>query len=562
MKSIRPLLSLAMTGLGLGLWLNPLPVPANDSFQPPFDQRELRLMAAAQPTAAPHLNGPRVLAVHPGTPLVGAVAATGAGPLTYFARALPPGLSLDPASGVFSGTTTKPGDYVVKLTVKNASGQDQATLHLRVGDTLAPTPPLGWNSYDAYGDSVTEAETLANAAWLKQHLQPYGWDTVVIDFRWYDPKPTGNDLLLNRTRTGAQLAADEFGRLLPAPNRFPTAADGHGFRALADDLHACGLKFGIHVMRGIPRQAVLSRQPIYGSAFTAAAAADTNDKCMWCPDMFGVCSNAAGQAWYDSCAQLWSDWGVDYIKVDDLSQPYHTAEIEMVSRAIRRFGHSIVFSTSPGETSVSRAAHIATQANLWRISGDFWDRWSKLDNQFKLLARWQGIGGPGHWPDADMIPLGQLCLRSAIAGPPHWTHFTRPEQVTLLTLWSLAPSPLMLGMNLPDNDAWTTALLTNPEVLAVNQDPAGHPAQRRDQVTDSSLVWTRELADGTLAVGCFNRGKEPLSLTLDWARLGFSRAPLVRDLWLRQDLPRAKTYSVTLPPHDATLLKVTRAGWF
>lgn len=562
MKLIRSALFLALAGLGLGLLLKPLSVSAADSVQPPFDQRELRLIAAAQPSAAPHLNGPRVLAVRPGTPLVGAVAATGTSPLTYSARALPAGISLDPVSGVFSGTATQPGNYAVKLTVKNAFGRDTATLHLRVGDTLALTPPLGWNSYDTYGDSVDEAETLANAAWLKQHLQPYGWDTVVIDFRWYDPKPTGNDRLLNRTRKGAQLAADEFGRLLPAPNRFPTAADGRGFRALADDLHACGLKFGIHVMRGIPRQAVLARQPIDGSPFTAADAGNTNDKCLWCPDMFGVNSNAAGQAWYNSCARLWSEWGVDYIKVDDLSLPYHTAEIEMVSRAIRQVSHSIVFSTSPGGTPVNRAAHIATQANLWRISGDFWDRWSKLNHQFDLLAQWQGVGGPGHWPDADMIPIGQLCLRSAIDGPPHWTHFTRPEQVTLLTLWSLAPSPLMLGMNLPDNDAWTTALLTNPEVLAVNQDPAGHPAQHRDQITDSGTVWTRELADGTLAVGCFNRDKQPLTLTLDWAMLGFSRAPHVRDLWLRQDLPRAKTYSVTLPPHDATLLKVTRAGWF
>lgn len=422
---------------------------------------------------------------------------------------------------------------------------------------LAQTPPMGWNSYDTYGDSVTEAETLANARWMQAHLLAVGWDTIVVDFRWYDPHPTGDDRLLNPTRTGAVLAADEFGRLLPAPDRFPSATNGLGFKSLADRLHSMGLKFGIHVMRGIPRQAVLAKTKILGG-FSAADAGDPNDRCGWCPDMFGVRDNAAGQAWYDSCVQLWASWGVDYIKVDDLSEPYHAAEIEMIHRALAKFGRTIVFSTSPGPTGTSHGGHIMANANLWRISGDFWDRWAKLNEQFDLLAQWQGAGGPGHWPDADMIPLGHIAIRSKLGGYSHWTHFTRDEQLTLLSLWALAPSPLMLGMNLPDNDDWTTALLTDPEVYAVNQDAAAKPARRMFVPGLTAELWMRELADGSHAVGLFNRTGQPVKVSLDWNKIGFRRAPVVRDLWLRKDLVRENEFVAELPPHGCQLLRLKK----
>ena len=424
------------------------------------------------------------------------------------------------------------------------------------GEPLAATPPLGWNSYDAFGDSVTEEETLANAAWMQAHLQPVGWDTIVVDFRWYDPQPTGDDRLLNKTRVGAALAADEFSRLLPAPNRFPSATNGTGFKPLADKLHSMGLKFGIHVMRGIPRQAVLANTKILGRQFTAADAGDPNDKCLWCPDMFGVRDNAAAQAWYDSCAQLWASWGVDYIKVDDLSEPYHAAEIEMIHRALAKVDHAIIFSTSPGPTTTSRAGHIAANANLWRISGDFWDNWKKLDAQFDLLAQWSGAGGAGHWPDADMIPIGCIAIRSKLGGNPHWTHFTRDEQRTLMSLWSLAPSPLMLGMNLPDNDDWTTALLTNPEVIAVNQDALGKPAKRMFRTGQAAEVWVREISGGALAVGVFNRTGQTITAEYDWHKEGFSAIPQLRDLWLRKNLPKQKKFSAEIPPHGCVLLRV------
>jgi hypothetical protein len=254
--------------------------------------------------------------------------------------------------------------------------------------------------------------------------------------------------------------------------------------------------------------------------------------------------------------QLWASWGVEYIKVDDLSEPYHTGEIEMLRRALDQFGPKIVFSTSPGPTPTRSAGHIAAHANLWRISGDFWDRWQKVDEQFNLLAQWQGAGGAGHWPDADMIPIGRIAIRSKLGGDPHWTHFTRNEQLTLMSLWSLAPSPLMLGMNLPDNDEWTTALLTNPEVLAVNQDSAGTPAKRFFIPGLAAELWCRELADGAQAIGLFNRTGTIAKVQLQWSELGFRSAPEVRDLWLRKNLGKDKKFTAEIPPHGCVLLTV------
>jgi hypothetical protein len=272
--------------------------------------------------------------------------------------------------------------------------------------------------------------------------------------------------------------------------------------------------------------------------------------------MFGVSSNAAGQAWYDSCARLWAGWGVDYIKVDDLSEPYHLAEVEMIRRAIDRCGRSIIFSTSPGETPFGDAAHISAHANLWRVSGDFWDSWKSLNHEFTLGARWHDFVGPGHWPDADMLPVGHLSVGNRSVGPDRFTRFTRDEQLTHISLWSLLPSPLMAGANLPDNDDWTTALLTNPEVLAVNQDPAGKPARRVTNQSQTGETWTKELADGSVAVGIFNRTDQPVKMDLSWRKLGFRSAQKVRDLWLRKDLGRQKSFVTELPPHGCALLRM------
>ena len=423
--------------------------------------------------------------------------------------------------------------------------------------SLAPVPPMGWNSYDAFGASVTEDEMLANAAYMRAKLLPHGYNLCVVDYRWSDADAASH----NRNGNGGPLVMDEYGRLLPAPRRFPSAADGHGFKGLADKLHARGFKFGIHVMRGIPRQAVARNTPIEGSGFHAADAANTGSHCGWCADMWGIdATKPAGQAYYDSIFRLYAAWEVDFVKVDDLSAPYSTAEVEAVRRAIDRCGRPMIFSTSPGETPVAKADHIQSNANMWRVSSDFWDRWSNLNHSFDLAAAWQKVGGPGHWPDFDMIPFGHVgirCLDGESSPGDRRTRFTQDEQTTLMSLWCLAPSPLMLGGNLPDLDDWTLNLLTNDEALVIDQDPLGKPAQRVAKTGPGAEVWLRELRGQAKVAGLFNRSNAPVTVELDWATAGLAGRYAVRDVWQKSDLGVAEgKYARVVPPHGAVLVKL------
>ena len=348
----------------------------------------------------------------------------------------------------------------------------------------APTPPMGWNSWDCFATTVTEAQARAQADVMADMLKQHGWQYVVVDIQWYEPGATGFAY-----RADAEPVLDACGRLLPAPNRFPSAADGAGFKPLADYVHAKGLKFGIHLMRGIPRLAVRRNLPVANSNARAADIADPNSTCPWNPDMFGVdMAKPGAQAYYDSVLALIASWGVDYLKVDDISRPYHQPEVEAIRSAIDKTGRPIVLSLSPGETPLSAGPHVGTHANLWRISDDFWDDWPALHAQFRRLHHWTPHRGPGHWPDADMLPLGTLRLGRET------TRFTRDEQVTLMTLWSIARSPLMIGADLTKLDDFTRALLTNDEVLAVNQHSSNN---RRLFELGDFIAWTADAPDST-----------------------------------------------------------------
>lgn len=510
---------------------------------------------------APRFNGALVVGIRPATPFLYSLAVSGARPMKFSVRHLPPGLNFDADSGILSGSILKSGEYKLQARAENRAGKVDAEIRILCGDRLALTPPLGWNSYDAFGDSVLESEMLANAVWLKEHLQPFGWDTVVVDFRWYDSKADGI-----RVQNPEGVTIDEYGRCVPPANRFPSAANGAGFKPLADRIHSMGLKFGIHIMRGIPRMAVSRNLPIHGSKFTASEAVRGTDdparECRWNRDMYGVdATTAAGKAWYADIARQYAGWGVDYIKCDDIAnlergaERYPQAEVEALSDALRASGRSILLSLSPGPALLERGEHLKQFAHLWRVSGDFWDNWPALNRNFELLSSWLPYSGPGHWPDADMIPLGHICQRNCNVHPDRWTRFSRDEQLTLMSLWALAPSPLMLGMNLPDNDDWTTALLTNPEVLAVNQDPRGLAARRHADSSRNVDTWMKQLADQSFAVGFFNRTDQPAKLDLLWRNFGFPSDPQVRDLWNRKNLGKQKQFVAELPPHGCMLLR-------
>lgn len=434
-------------------------------------------ISLASPPAMPRILGPAVLGAKPGSPFLYTVPATGTAPLTFSMTGLPAGLSLATGSGTISGTTPAAASYPLTVTVSNAMGRATASLTLSSGSTVALTPPLGWNSYDSFGSSVTENEVLAAAQAMKSQLQPFGWNTVVVDFLWFDPEDN----------------VDANGRFLPSPSRFPSATGTLGFKPLADQVHALGLSFGIHIMRGIPRKTVTANSPIANSTFTATAAANTSDPCPWDSHMWGVHGDMpAGQAWYDAIFAQYAQWGIDFVKVDDMINNqvnplnYHQTEVDAIGSSIDKTGRSIVLSLSPGPMQTSNSADLEANANMWRMVNDFWDvnGLSTLPDVFTASGNWQATSGltAGHWPDADMLPLGFLGPRCPVhaSGPTALSH---NQQVTVMTLWSILPSPLIFGGNVPDlsTDAtgpWTTALLTNEEVLAIQQDASGSHATR------------------------------------------------------------------------------------
>jgi hypothetical protein len=431
---------------------------------------------------------------------------------------------------------------------------------------VALTPPMGWNSWDAYGLTITEEQFRANVREEANELKSFGWNYAVIDEGWFlknpedRPKP---DLL--------KYQIDANGRYIPVPARFPSAIakgapdDSSSFKALGDWVHAQGLKFGIHIVRGIPRVSVVANLPVAGSNFHAKDVANTSDACPWDPTNWGVQNNAAGQAWYDSLLTQYADWGVDLIKVDCIaSHPYKADEIRMIRRAIDKTGRPMVLSLSPGPTSLRNAAEVAGLAQMWRISDDFWDVWSNnngngfpqsLTGQFAKAAAWAQFAKPGNWPDADMLPIGELRPVPGY-GEPRTTRLTHTEQQTLLTLWAMARSPLVLGANLTMLDDATYKLLTNPDLIRIDQ-----TATRSGQVLHDGdiVVWTADLPpdspDGTIALALFNTGESQVVLDSSFEAYNLEAATYrVKDVWTGKTVNKVKSVeSLTLEPHACVL---------
>lgn len=365
----------------------------------------------------------------------------------------------------------------------------------------ALTPPMGWNSWDCYGPTVVEDEVKANADYMADKLAAYGWEYVVVDIRWF----VENDKAGGYNQTNPIYVYDEYGRYTPALNRFPSAAGGVGFRALADYVHNKGLKFGIHLMRGLPKIAAEKKLPVKGTdGITCDMIANNDSACTWLRDNYKVDYTKPGaQEYYNSCFELYASWGVDFVKIDDLSRPYHTAEIEMIRKAIDACGRPIVLSLSPGETPVEKVDHVKGHANMWRTVDDFWDNWSQLNYQFQVCAKWAPYIAPGTWADADMLPLGKISIRGE-RGQERRTNFTRDEQYTMMNLWTIFKSPLMFGGDLPQNDAATDSLLTNRDVLYMHHYSAGN---RQLSHVDNSIIWTADdPACGDKFVALFNVG--------------------------------------------------------
>ena len=423
---------------------------------------------------------------------------------------------------------------------------------------------MGWNSWDAYGLTIDEADFKANVTVLAG-MKQLGWQYAVIDEGWYLENPFGADT------ASQKFVYDANGRLIPALNRFPDAANGAGLKPLADWVHAQGLKFGIHLVRGIPREDVRRNTPIAGSKFTAQDAGDTEDVCPWNKDNYGVRDNAAGQAWYDSMIALYAGWGVDFLKVDCISdRPYKASEIRQVATAIKKTGRPIVLSLSPGPTALDHAAEVAQYAQMWRISDDHWDVWSHVPKEgegefpmgtlqaFSRLVSWRGYVRPGSWPDEDMLPLGSLTPHPGW-GEPRESRLTHDEARSEFTLWAITRSPLILGANLTKLDDFTRSLITNKDVLEMNQRvTATHPIITLPPELRKVRIWTAH--DGHIKgnapfyIAVFNLDDQPIHIAMDLEDLspGLGDAGL-RDIWEGKNVPGVGKLDVTLPPHACAL---------
>ncbi|MEH0152747.1 glycoside hydrolase family 27 protein [Limibacter armeniacum] len=432
---------------------------------------------------------------------------------------------------------------------------------------VAATPPMGWNSFDAYDCRINEEEFKATVDFMADNLLEYGWNYAVVDYVWFNHAP-GNwdnpdrrfghpDVRLDENGIPIdKLEMDEYGRLLPSVKRFPSAVEGKGFKQLADYVHGRGMKFGIHIMRGISRQAYYENLPIKGTEFTAQDISEPWDTCPWQNNMFGVDPTKPGaQEYYNALFELYAEWGVDFIKADDMMvPPYHKGEIEMMRKAIDNSGRPMVLSLSCGEAPLSQARHLETNANMWRISADFWDNWESLEHNFELLEEWSSYIQPHHWPDADMLPIGKLSLNNRPHGPERMSQFTEAEHYTLLTLWSISRSPLMMGGDLLSSPDWVIKLLQNHEVYNVNQKSVDN---RQVYRKNGHACWVATDPDtGDRYVALFNLRNEESLVTFETEYEYMRKKYKVRDLWEGKEVGTVENdFAVKIPSHGAKLYR-------
>lgn len=416
----------------------------------------------------------------------------------------------------------------------------------------ALTAPMGWNSWDCYGAAVTEEIVKRNADFMAKYLKRYGWEYIIVDIQWYEPLADTHEY-----HPFADLVMDEYSRLLPAKNRFPSAADGKGFAALAEYVHSLGLKFGIHIMRGIPRQAVHRDTRIKGTDRTARQIAGTASICQWNTDMYGVDPDKEGaKAYYDSLFELYASWGVDFIKCDDIARelPREEKELFLLSEALHGCGRDMILSLSPGPALLEKAEVYKQVSDMWRITDDFWDKWELLYDMFSRAEKWCTHTGAGHWPDADMLPVGPVRQSE---NPANRTLFTEDEQITMLTLWSIFRSPLMIGGEMTGFDEFTMSLLTNEGILKMHRDARhSHQVWRREIGGTEHILWTAASAEGGRYIAVFNVGERDSEIEIKLSELEIYEAVTGQELWSREPVSGSDTIGVQLKHHGAKVYYV------
>lgn len=427
-------------------------------------------------------------------------------------------------------------------------------------NTFAKTPPMGWNSYDYYDTTVNESQIKANADYMAKHLKEYGWEYIIIDIQWYAHN-AGSMREKFQYIPFSELEIDAYSRLQPDPKRFPSSINGTGFAPLAKYIHSLGLKFGIHIMRGIPRTAAHNHTKIKDCSITADMIADPSSICGWNPDMYGVRNTSEGQAYYDSLMELYASWGVDFIKCDDIcntniyreNQYSARHEIEMLSRAIQKCGRPIVLSLSPGPALIDKAWHYKKYANMWRITDDFWDNWTLLKDMFNRCELWQNHVSEGCYPDCDMLPLGYL---GKGFGEERVTNFTKDEQQTMMTLWCLFGSPLMLGCELTKLDDWTLSLITNKNILGLLTSDC---KPKQICLDNTKSIWVaNNNKNNKKYVAIFNLSDETTNISVSLKDLDIHNSEVkLTDLWTNKSSENTnKNIYKELAPHASVVYEI------
>ena len=494
-----------------------------------------------KPGPQPRINGASIVGARPGHPFLFKVPVTGSRPMSYSAANLPEGLSLDSATGIITGSVKTWGEYRVQLTAKNSAGEATRELRIVIGNTIALTPPMGWNSWNCFASAVKETDVEGAAdAFVKTGLIDHGWTYVNVDDFW-ETRPLNGDPVIDDIVAHAKLkpkGRQYSFRNNPDPSLVGPARDAQGkinsnsrfpdMKAMADHIHSLGLKAGLYSSPG----------PLTCGGCTASYAHEQLD------------------------AERFAEWGFDYLKYDWCTYRHYfgadtraerVKPYDLMGRMLLAQNRDIVFSLCQyGDSNVWEWG-ASVDGNCWRTTGDINDTWGSMAGIGFSQNGHEAYSNPGHWNDPDMLVVGLVGW-----GPKlHPTRLTPDEQYTHISLWSLLAAPMLIGCDLTKVDDFTLGLLTNDEVIAVDQDPLGHPARRVVKVKDSE-VWARVLADGSMAVGLFNRSELPATVRVNWSDLGLTGDRVVRDLWRQSDIgTRSDGFEAKVPRHGVVLIKVS-----
>lgn len=473
----------------------------------------------------PHINGPSVLGVRPGHPVVYTIPATGIRPMRFSAKHLPKGIKVNKRTGQISGRIDKPGDYVITLIAENKKGKADREFKIVVGEHIALTPPMGWNSWNVYGSKVTQALILANAkAMVSSGLINHGWTYMNIDDTWQGKR------------------GGKWGGIQPDA-KFPD------MRGLSNEIHKMGLKFGIYSTPWVESYA----HHIGGSSENPEGIFTRTEKNV--PRNRNLLPYAIGKyTFVDQDVKQWAAWDVDYLKYD--WNPIELPETKKMYNALRESGRDIFLSLS-NSTPFAHIDSLSHYANSWRTGGDIRDNWKSIKSRLYSQDKWAPYAGPGHWNDPDMLVVGYV----GWGHNEHLTHLTPDEQYTHISAWCLMSAPLLLGCDLTKLDPFTLSLLTNDEVLALDQDPLGKQATIVYREEENEMILAKDLAGGSKAAGLFNTGDQGTKeMVLKWSDLKISGPYIVRDLWRQKDLGTFNSeFKAEVPEHGVVLVSLRKA---